>query len=189
MNQNDQADLDLVERLKSGDTSAFRTVYAKYVDKLFLFGINIIKDEEDCIDVIQDVFVWLWENREELTITHLKSYLYAAVKYKLTRKILASRRREEILHQRPSTIDAVEDDGLALKELQAVIRDFICTLPPKAREVFVLSRENYLAHQDIAQQLGISENTVRNHLSVSLRKLRGYLSKNFYWTFFLFFFH
>ncbi|WP_312336438.1 RNA polymerase sigma-70 factor [Sphingobacterium sp.] len=189
MNQNDQADLDLVERLKSGDTSAFRTIYGKYVDKLFLFGINIIKDEEDCTDVIQDVFVWLWENREELTITNLKSYLFAAVKYKLTRKILASRRREEILHQRPSTIDAVEDDGLALKELQAVIHDFIRTLPPKAREVFVMSRENYLPHQDIAQQLGISENTVRNHLSVSLKKLKVYLSRNFYWTFFLFFFH
>ncbi|WON94103.1 sigma-70 family RNA polymerase sigma factor [Sphingobacterium sp. UGAL515B_05] len=189
MNQNDQADLDLVERLKSGDTSAFRTIYVKYVDKLFLFGMNIIKEEEDCTDTIQDVFVWLWENHEELTISHLKSYLYAAVKYKLTRKILTSRRREEILNHRAAIIDVVEDESLALKELQAVIHDFIRTLPPKAREVFVLSREDYLPHHDIAEQLGISENTVRNHLAVSLRKLRVYLSKNFYWTFFLFFFH
>ncbi|WP_343559041.1 RNA polymerase sigma-70 factor [Sphingobacterium sp.] len=189
MNQNDRADLDLVEKLKSGDTSAFRAIYAKYVDRLFIYGLNIIKEEAECTDVIQDTFVWLWENREELTISHLRSYLYAAVKYKLTRKISSSRRREEILSQHTAKDEAVADELLALKELQAVIHDFIRTLPPKAKEVFIMSREDYLPHQDIARQLGISEHTVRNHLAVSLKKLRVYLSKNFYWLFFLFFFH
>ncbi|WP_293943832.1 MULTISPECIES: RNA polymerase sigma-70 factor [unclassified Sphingobacterium] len=188
----DQRDEDhiLLSRFKSGDDSAFEAIYYKYSDQLYAYGFRIIKDEASSIDVVQDLFTWLWEHREQLEITNLRSYLYAAVKYKLTRKIMTGRKRQEILAQLASIhCFPATDQSLELKDLQDVIRDFVDTLPPKAKEIFVLSREKHLPHKEIAEKLIISENTVRNHLNVTLKKLRLYLEKISYWMFFLFFFH
>ncbi|MDR2275965.1 MAG: RNA polymerase sigma-70 factor [Sphingobacterium sp.] len=189
MNQKEDNDCILLSRFKSGDDSAFKLIYFKYSDQLFAYGYRIIKDEADCIDVVQDLFAWLWENRQHLEITNLRSYLFTAVKYQLTRKIITGRKHSEILAQLTAiNCFPTTDQALDLKELQDVIRDFVCSLPPKAKEIFVLSRENYLPHKEIAKKLGISENTVRNHLNVTLRKLRIYIGKIIYWIIFLFFF-
>jgi len=177
----------LIKELLAGNRKAFRAIYLKYVDQLYSFGFNIIKNREETIDTIQDLFMWIWEKRGELNIIHLRSYLFAALKFNLTRKVLLSRKREEILNEGIGMEETIEENSLEIKELEGVIMDFIETLPPKAKAVFILSRQKYLKHNEIAKELEISENTVQNHINYSIRKLKIYLSKISYWILILLF--
>lgn len=184
----DNEDSVLLAELKKGNSLAFRCIYEKYSNPLYVYGFNILKNEEECMDTVQDTFVWLWENRERLTITNLKSYLFTIIKFNLLWVIKKSKRRTELLSQHPFSTDIMEDEEFNVKELRRMLTDFIETLPPKAKEVFLLSREDYLPHRQIAEQMGISEHTVRNQLATTLKKLKVYLTKISYWTIILLFF-
>lgn len=176
------SDQELITRLQSGDRKAFDQIYHRHVEPLYRFAYHILKDEDDCTDAIQEVFVWLWHNREKLEITNLKSYLSAAVKYRLTRAIQSSRRKAEILDAHPEISTSFTDDSLEVKELQQIIAQFIQTLPPKAKEIFQLSRNEYLSNKEIAERLDISEKTVENQMTISLKKLRVTLGKMSFWS-------
>ena len=178
-------DQQLTALLKEGDKAAFELIYTQHSESLYRFAYNILKDEEECTDAIQEVFVWLWHNREKLEITDLKRYLSAAVKYKLTRVIQSSKRKAEILAASPELKDTFVDDSLEVKELKHAINQFIETLPPRAREIFQLSRNEYLSNKEIAAQLGISEKTVENQMTISLKKLKGALGKMSFWSVFI----
>ncbi|MDR2275960.1 MAG: sigma-70 family RNA polymerase sigma factor [Sphingobacterium sp.] len=184
----DIEDRVLLETLKKGNQLSFRSIYEKYSDQLFVYGYNILKDEDQCRDAVQDIFVWLWENRETLHITNLRSYLFSMLKFNLIWEIKKSKRRNELLSQNHFPLNDLSYDEFAIKELRQVISDFMDSLPPKAKEVFQLSRENYLSHRKIAEHMGISEHTVRNQLATTLKKFKIYLSKISYWTIILFFF-
>lgn len=172
------SDQDLIALLKSGKIDAFNEIYNRYSAFLYRFAFNILKDEDECVDAIQEVFVWFWKNREKVEVRELKAYLCAAVKYKIARIIHNSKRKAEILKATPEMHNIFVDDSLELKELKDAIKAFISTLPPKAREIFQLSRNEYLNNKEIALRLGISEKTVENQLTISLKKLKNSLGKN-----------
>ena len=171
-------DSQLLGLLKTSDKSSFDELYRRYFSTLYTFAYKIVQDKEACRDAVQDIFIWLWENRETLDIDHLKNYLVASVKYKLVRTIKTSKRHSEILSAKVTWDDiAFYDVGLEVKELQKVIADALSRLPVRAKEVFTLSRLQYLSNKEIAGKLGISEKTVENHITVSLRRLRTELGK------------
>ncbi|NLU90481.1 sigma-70 family RNA polymerase sigma factor [Chitinophaga sp. Ak27] len=178
-NDDDKA---LVEKLRKNDIAAFNTIYLRYAETLYDYSLHILMDEDECADAVQDIFVWLWENRRRLNITHLKSYLLAAVKYKLTRLIISSKRRNEILKKVHAPEEQVMEENMELKELKAAIQDFVATLPPQAKKIFQMSRELYLSNREIGIELGLSEKTVRNQLTITLRKLRTYLGRLSFWS-------
>ena len=179
------SDLELTAQLRDGSRIAFNQIYYRHSAYLYQFAFNIIKDEDECTDAIQDVFIWLWSNREKIHVTSLKGYLCAAVKYKLTRVIQNSKRRTEILASRPEAENSFIDDTLEIRELQTAISDFIETLPPKAKRIFELSRKEYLSNKEIAEKLGISTKTVENQMTISLKKLRESLGKMSFWSVFV----
>src|SRR5690554_2195004 len=113
-------DQKLLEQISTGDRRAFDTLYVRYVENLYQFAFNILGDQDECQDVIQDVFLWLWDNREKQKISRVKPYLHAAVKFRLIRSIQQSRRREQILAQRelPTSVDP--GDGVELQELKKI---------------------------------------------------------------------
>lgn len=176
------SDPELVSRLRDGELAAFDTLYHRYSAQLYRFAFNILKDEAECTDAIQEVFVWLWQNRERLEIADVGRYLSAAVKYKLTRVITGSKRRAEILAAAPVLQEAFEDQSLEVKELRFAISQFIDTLPPRARAIFHLSRNEYLSNKEIAEKLSISEKTVENQMTITLRKLKLTLGKLSFWS-------
>lgn len=176
-------DKTLLTLLKSGDDGSFTQIYNRYAETLFRYAYNILQDQQECTDAIQEVFVWLWNNREKLQITELKFYLLAAVKHKLSRAIRNSKRKAEILAAHPSIKESFVDDSLELKELKNIILQFTKSLPPRAREIFHLSRNEYLTNKEIAAQLNISEKTVENQMTISLRKLKQSLGS--LWVLFL----
>jgi len=139
-------------------------------------------------EVVQDVFVWLWDHRSALQIKSPPSYLRAAVKYKVI-DILRSNKAREMCFVNLDELDPAhllfEDDPLELKELKAVIMQLSAELPERARLIFELSRNEQLSNREIAEKLGISEKTVENQITIALKKLRLSMGSISIWLFFL----
>lgn len=182
-------DHELVALLRGGDTAAYTQIYTRHWSELYRSAYNILRDEAATLDVLQEVFAWIWSNREQIRVNALRAYLHAAVRYKVANALRDGRVRSSFftaLEQVNERDLDLSHEALELKELKQVIADFTNSLPEKAREVFRLSRYEQLSNKEIAGRLGISEKTVENQLTVSLRKLRIVLGRlSAYWIFFL----
>lgn len=176
------SDQELIDLLNQGNLPAFNEIYSRYSGQMYKFAFSILKDEDECDDVLQNVFTWLWEHRENLKITSLKAYLFAAVKFNLAGMIRVSNRRAEILAGVPVLQEAIEEDSLELKELIGLIKSFTEGLPDRAKKIFELSRNQYLTNKEIALRLGISEKTVENQMNISLKKLKAHLGRMSFWS-------
>jgi RNA polymerase sigma-70 factor (ECF subfamily) len=132
---------------------------------------------DEAEDVVQKMFCKLWDQRTELNIkTSIKSYLYRAVHNSCLNRIKQTKTRAE--HNQRYTYnmpDTAGSSSIEYSELQQQIAKALETLPPKCREVFELSRMQQLSYAEIAERLGISANTVENHIAKALKLLRGSL--------------
>ena len=168
------SDIQLIDRLKMDDETALSAIYKKYWEQLYLSAYHVLKDSQACEDIIQELFIKLWNNRYSITINvSLKAYLYACIRYEVYRQIKTGMLRggiyDDVLERihTPAAYDNIE-----YKELTEQVSSVVNTLPDKCREVYKLSREECLSHKEIASQLNISTKTVENHLTKALRQLR-----------------
>ncbi|MHA4896224.1 RNA polymerase sigma factor [Pedobacter sp. PWIIR3] len=173
------SDTELAELFREGDDAAFKEIYIRYDKLLFLFAVKKLEDEGEAMDVVQDVFVWILNNREKLALhTSLSSYLYKSV----INKILDIFRHQKIIRKYISQgdfhidVDSAESDYLIReKEIAAMIQKEIEAMPPRMREVYELKHIQQLNAKEIAAELRISEHTVNVHLQRSLKHLRNKL--------------
>ena len=170
-------DIQLVDLLKEGDEHALAMMYDKYWEPLFRSAFSLLRDRPACEDLIQEVFIKIWDHRKTLEITlSLKSYLYAAMRYAVYRQIRSGSVREDIFDtiverlQTPAVYGQLEH-----REMLSQINAIVATLPEKCREVYQLSRDERLSHKEIASRLGISTKTVENQIAKALRHLRSSL--------------
>ena len=182
------SDQEILTRIGEDDRVAFSELYDRYWKSLYQLAWNILRDQESCMEVIQDVFVWLWDHRATLQIKSLSSYLRAAIKYKVTDILRSNKVREECF----VNLDALDlenllfdHDPLEIKELKAVIIQMSAKLPERARLIFELSRNEQLSNREIANKLGISEKTVENQITIALKRLRIAIGTSSVWLFFL----
>jgi RNA polymerase sigma-70 factor (ECF subfamily) len=165
---------ELLSSLSMGNEEALKLIYQKYWKRLLISAFNVLKDKEACEDIVQDLFIQLWQNRERLNITYsLETYLFTATRYQVFHLIKKSAGRKELfenLDERFST-DA-PDIPLYVKEMQERINIVIEDLPEKCRQIYKLSRETNLTYKKIAEELQISPKTVENQISIALKKLR-----------------
>lgn len=182
------SDSELLALMGEDDRAAFSEIYNRYWRLLYQSAWNVLRDQEACMEVIQEVFVWLWEHRAGLQINSLPSYLKAAVKYKVT-DVLRVNKVRDACFVNLDELDAInlsfEDEPLEIKELKAVIAQMSAKLPARARLVFELSRNEQLSNREIAEKLGITEKTVENQITIALRKLKLALGGLSIWLFFL----
>lgn len=179
--QNVLIDLQLLEKLRSGDENALTGIYKKYWQPLFTSSYNILRDKQACEDIIQELFIRLWNNRQNIEITvSLKAYLYASMRYEVYRQIRTGAARGGIFDDLPERLQSPTTYGnIEYKELIAQVNSVVDSLPQKCKEVYKLSREEYLSHKEIAGRLNISTKTVENHLTKALRQLRTSLGTLF----------
>lgn len=178
----------LLEKLKEGDIHALEMIFNRYYGNLCKYLALLFKNRIIVEHIAQDIFVYIWENRDNLTIkVSLESYLYSAGKYKALNQIRNAKRQESIRKDmgnsqfdEPLTIDL----SLETKELQMIIEDAISTLPERCQQIFRLSREEELSYPKIAEIMGISVNTVEGQMAIALKKLRVLL-RPFYFRLFL----
>lgn len=163
------------------DKGAFAELYRRYWASLYQSAFHLLLDKDSCEDIVQDLFIWLWERRDRLEINTVKTYLHAAVKYKVANYFRDGKTKKPVPDEwfEEQIRHSYEDSYLEVKELQAIIDAFTKQLPDKCRKVFVLSRGQHLSNKQIAQKLSISEKTVENQITTALKKLRISLSRTF----------
>jgi RNA polymerase sigma-70 factor (ECF subfamily) len=174
--QNSLKDCELIVLLKSGDQTAFAEIYERYWTVLFLHARNLLRNNEEAADIVQELFTGLWLKSKSLDLSgSLSSYLYKAVR----NRVFDHLKHKKVMNDYLKSINdfmleeqLISDDLLREKELAAIIENEINALPEKMREVFILSRKQYLSYQQIALQLNISEHTVKSQISNALRILR-----------------
>ena len=167
-------DQRLLRSLAGRDEKALRELYDRYWEPLYLQTFRILGNNKSSEDVVQEVFIDLWEKRKFNHIEDLCAYLFQSVKYKTLMALRHNKiqdRHLEVFRQISPT--DIEDHVLQVRELREEIHHHLNKLPPRCREVFYKSRFEHLANEEIAEQLNISKRTVETHISHALRYLRG----------------
>ncbi|SDT57460.1 RNA polymerase sigma-70 factor, ECF subfamily [Mucilaginibacter mallensis] len=172
----------LLNKCSTNDTAAFQVIYDDF--KTFVFGIvnARIDDRDDALDVTQDIFISLWENRKQLAgIRDFKTYLYV---YSRNKVISAYRKKnirlkgETYLLEKLDRVEHSSEQNLFARELTTSIDNAVGLLPETMRNCYTLSKSEGKTNNEIADILQISEKTVRNNVSEALKRLRFYLQRN-----------
>lgn len=176
---NSYTDKDLVDLLVKDDDAAFREIYKRYNTLLYLYAYRKLQDKEESKDVVQEVFITLWDNRRNFLLkTFLAGYLYKSV----LNRVLNVFRHKGItqkyadIQKLEIDVDSTETDFLIReKEISALIASEIDNMPPRMKEIYLLKKQNYLSTKEIAAQLDLSELTVSTQLKRALKHLRSRL--------------
>lgn len=171
-------------RVADGDSEAFRSLFLHYGPMLKTYLFRLSRSKETAEDLVHDVFLEIWKNRQQLTgIEHFKSYLFRAVHNRAHRSFERQAKETLILHQlckeQDPTVAFEGEDRMMGEEVRKFIQETINKLTPRQRRIFMLSRQEGLTHQQIAEQLGIHSQTVSNHLSDALKFLRNEIGHSF----------
>lgn len=177
------SDKELVDLLKSDDQAAFTEIYERYKAILYIFTYKRIGRREETRDLLHELFMTIWEKRATLNIAGaLLPYLYTAVKNRIMDMVAREQVASRYLDQFQDYIDAgatPADDLVRHNQLLALIEIEIAALPEKMRQVFELSRHTNLNRKEIAEQLNISEQTVKSHMHHALKILKNRLGPLF----------
>lgn len=171
----------LVLRIRAGDAQAFEALFHAFHAGLCAFAYRYVKSREVAEEIVQEVFLFLWERRETLDVRDsIKNYLFtavrnAAVSWLRHERVVARRQVETLeLFSRP----APSPDSMAISgELLAAVRRAIDRLPERCRLIFTLHREQGLTYGEIAQVLGLSPKTVEVQMGRALKALRKGLAR------------
>lgn len=170
----------LVAKLRSGDARAYTEIYDRYKAPLYAFLWKRLDDKEAVRDILQEVFLTIWEKRKQINYdTSLSGYLFTAVRNKLLDRIAHQKVQQKYIdsfHAFAQNTSISTDHLIRTKEINAHIDSVIAKLPPKTREVFELSRVQNFSRKEIAQHLDISEQTVKSHMFTALKTLKHKLN-------------
>lgn len=169
-------DQQLVVLLSKEDGGAYTEVYNRYKGVLFQHAYKKLGSQQEAEDIIQELFAALWAKRYTLVPSEsLSGYLYTAVRNRILDFISKSQVRKDYVEGLQHFINtevAITDHLVRSNMLRKKIEAEVAELPDKMREIFELSRKLQLSHREIAEQLGISEKTVKNQINNALKILR-----------------
>ncbi|TCS90234.1 RNA polymerase sigma-70 factor (ECF subfamily) [Anseongella ginsenosidimutans] len=172
------SDKELIDLLKEDHEKTFEEIYNRYWLKLLKIAYQKTGHREAAEEIVQDLFIKLWERRMELEIRRsLESYLFIAVKYRVINFVHS---QTTIIQQENSRLPSVTwenqtEEQLNYREMNEQLRQAVRKLPEKSRIVFELSRYKYYSNKHIADKLNISEKAVEYHITRSLKLLRSQL--------------
>ncbi|MGN8070379.1 RNA polymerase sigma factor [Mucilaginibacter sp. SG564] len=181
MHLNNCSDSELWEEVTRDNPKAFETLFERYWSVIYSTAFSYLRDRETCSEIVQDIFLNIWQKRNEFKISCLKNYLTSAARYHVYKK-LKVKRSTAILYienyDHVSTVNNVTDcvdENITYLELEKSVEISLNNLPKRCREIFLLSRRGNLTNDEIAQQLGISKRTVENQITTALKFLRSIL--------------
>lgn len=173
------SDVELTRLFQNGDVQAYRAIYDRYWQLLFRFSRKLLQDNFSAEDVVQDVFAVFWDKRGQLTAdVPLAGFLYKLARNKILDLVRHANVKNRYLEQLTKVIQSGEvlpDQLYIEKELYDIIEREIKKLPEKMRQVFEMSRKEYKSNQEIADELGLSQQTVKNQVSNAIRTLKDKL--------------
>ena len=166
----------LLNLLKNGDHRAFEQLFERYAQKVFVFSLTYLKDEDEAQEVVQEVFLKIWLNRTNLkTDTSFQSYLFT-IAFNLIRKSFNRKaRNDQYMLEVIDTLDAGQDVvdyetnyGLITEKLE----QFIGEMPEKRKKIFILRKKQGRSVREIAEEMGISVKTVENQITEAMKYLK-----------------
>jgi len=169
--------------IRKGDLKAFESFYLKYQPRLFVYGMGILNNEEDVMDLVQEAFISFWENKENiLTDFSVIAYLYKIFHSKCNKYMRMNAVVTDFSHLSELKIQEIEisyynrDDNLLnsiyMHDLEELYEKSIEKLPEQCREIFVLNKQEEMRSAEIASKLGISVRTVENQIYRAIRIVR-----------------
>jgi len=174
---------ELLLLIQNDDRIAFYNIYERYCKRLYGFVLRYIKQKEDAEEIVQEVFVKIWESRNKIdAYSSFESFLFT-IAYNTTISLLRKRANEhkylehlKSLQQFNSSPDLI--DEINFNELNNRVKLLLNELTPRQKEIFQLSREDGLTHDEIAKKLDISVNTVKKHMANTLAFLKSQINTN-----------
>jgi RNA polymerase sigma-70 factor (family 1) len=166
-----------LQQIAAGDQAAFKLVYASFYKRLFQFALAIVKTREAAEEIVEDVFIRIWQKRADLSaVRNLRVYLYTATK-NTALNYLSKKARESItepfdhinigLDQTSVTPEQI----LITAEMFKKIQDTIEALPPRCKMIFKLVREDGLKYKEIAEILNITVNTIDVQMAIAVKRI------------------
>jgi len=170
----------IVKNLKDGDVLSFDSIFNKYHKKVYYFALSYIKNKEEAEDIVQEVFMNLWKYREQIN----EYYVFSKYLFKITYNVTCKRFRKQTSdkkHLEEVMKSTLPDDNstsldIEYNNLLESTNLLIEKLPPRQKEIFLLSIKEQLTVEQIAQNLKISKKTVENYLTRARSSLRKSLS-------------
>ena len=168
---------ELLLLIQKDDNVAFYNLYERYCRRLYGFVLRYVKQREDAEEIVQDVFVKIWESRNKIDVfSSFESFLFT-IAYNTTISLLRKRTSEtKYLEHLKSLQQSNKDpdliDEIYFNELHNRVQSLLNELTPRQKEIFKLSREEGLSHEEIAKELDISVNTVKKHMVNTLAFLK-----------------
>ncbi len=172
-------DSELIEKLRKGDVEAFDLVYQRYAGKLYAFSFKYLKSKEEAEELVQSVFLKVWENQKKLNKdSSFKSYLFTIAYNEICN--LFRRRKYQQSFIDKTMIGNLESSGETEDQIEfqfvlEQIAQIIDKLPEKQRAIFLKSRQDGKSTKEIAEEFGLSRGTVDNYISESLKFIRANL--------------
>lgn len=174
-------DTYLFQLLKTGDESAFTEIYNRYWEKLFFIAGTKLHDLHIAEELVQDIFLDLWNRRNEIVLEgELQSYLAVAMKYKVINaqaKINKANTYQQFVNTNTPLKHHDTENWLSFEELRKHLEKLVSQLPERCQLTYRLSREVGLSYREIAEELNISEKAVESNISRATTSLRAQLTQ------------
>ena len=172
-------DKEILKQIKEGNKAAFEALFKQYYRMLVIFAAKYLRSTKDAEELVQQVFVSFWEKAPVTDITtSLTAYLYRWTANACINRIKHLKIKDKYAQYAMQEIQSSFDDNISFIEpdLEKDIRKAVENLPEKCREIFIKSRFENKKNSEIAAELGISEKTVENQMTIALKKLRAELA-------------
>ena len=167
----------IICRLKNEDKSALDDLFSYYYPRLYHFSKSILKLENEIDDILQEVFVKIWLNRQRIgNPVTFNAYIFTITKNEvlnLIRNNLRDQTFRDQLFQYAVAEEFQNSVPLEFEEIKNGIDKIVAGLPEKRHQVFILSRTEGLSNKEIAQQLNISEKTVEDHITHAIKQIKS----------------
>jgi RNA polymerase sigma-70 factor (ECF subfamily) len=178
VNLKNLTDSDLVVRIQNSDHKAFAVLYERFWESMYVKSFSILQDKNKAKDIVQEVWISVWERRNSIENNNIKGYLFTALRYKIYNEFRNANHKNVLIqdfikfYQLDNSSNNTEDE-INFNETQYLISSSVQKLPKKCKEVFELSRYDGLKNNEIAQKLSISQRTVETHISNALKFLKN----------------
>jgi RNA polymerase sigma-70 factor (family 1) len=173
------SDAELIAMLKADDHAAFTEIYDRYFWLLHSHAHKWLRNREETKDIIHELFSQLWAKRETISFANgLAPYLYASVRNRVFNHLSKKRNADTYISSLESFLEkgeCITDHLIRERQLMELIEAGMAEMPRKMRQVFKMSRKQHLSHREIAEQLDISEETVKKHIHHALKILRPHI--------------
>jgi len=184
----------IISELAKDNEEPLEELFNYYYPRLFNFSKSILKIEVGIDDILQEVFVKIWQNRKNITSSAtFNSFIFTITKNlllnELRRQLKSENLKDEVKKLSVSPEYSLSEQ-IEYNELETKVNQFVNELPERQKEIFILSRNEGLSHKEIAEKLGIKTKTVEYHISLSIKELKtklqglGIMSLLYFYLFF-----